>query len=240
MATSGYSGMIVSEGKENRTKKILLCIALLSIALHAATDQVVAVEDVSGGPISFSGSVHFQESADGQTRSRDGEVKGTNTSSREIIAISATVNATGGVIYHTHDFFTKKHGLMPGDSFFIPVVGMAHSDSPISEEVPPSAKATLVFVQFADGTFWGDQKAIDKITANRQQSEAMLRNLLDIYHTQGEKAFVNALKAHESGIAHAMQEHTPAHPDAFAVHLLDHYNQFGATATIENRFCAGI
>lgn len=212
--------------------KIVLCLALLSVKLQAATEQVITVEDVSGGPISFTGSIHFQ--TNDKSRSRDGTVKGTNMTSQEIIAISATVNAPGITAHYTHDFFSKAHGLMPGDSFSIPLIGTVNGDFSNASEEPLFVRAVLVFVQFADGTVWGDQKAADKMSANRQQSEVMLRNLLDIYQKQGEKGFVNALKSHESGISQAMKERVPSNPDAYAAHLLDYYNQFGATATIEN------
>jgi hypothetical protein len=211
---------------------MFLCAVVLSVGLYAQDDQTFPVEDVTSGPISFSGSLHFVSNSRGFVQ--QGAVKGINTSKREIIAVFARVDTPIVHFHYTHDFFSKSHGLSPGESFLIDLNGNEGGApyTPITQAM--TAKASLVFVQFADGSIWGDSAFANKLNANRQGMETVFRKLLDIYQHQGEKAFVAALEGHESGMSQAIKEHMPSNPDASALHLLDYYNQFGAAATITN------
>jgi hypothetical protein len=108
-----------------------------------------------------------------------------NTSTQEIIAVVIRSPAGGGgwsgVI--SHDFYFK-HGITPTEATAVD----AHDDG------RTYTSAELLFVQFADGSIWGDFKLAVDLLAQRKPQKAFLERVLLAYQSQGEQAFVDQLQ----------------------------------------------
>src|SRR5438477_12085137 len=62
-----------------------------------------------------------------------------------------------------------------------------------------SAVGAVLFVQFDDGTTWGDPTAGKELLAARPQKLAFLKNLVDTYYESGEDTFTALLNEPEPG-----------------------------------------
>jgi hypothetical protein len=213
-----------------------IIIVAFTLGLACAQEQraIVPVTDASSPQnlISFSGSVDFFERLAGSSRiyKEHGNVVGRNETSKNVLALVAIIRAAGfrgpgTEMLYRHDFFFKDHGLGPGDTFDIPI------DSNLSMKpfnvttLKSHADAELLFLQFDDGSTWGDQTIAESLIAQRGDVEAYLHRLLLTYTDHGDKAFVAAL-----------QDAPKAGESAFAVsqHLLTLYDQFGTPSTVDN------
>ncbi len=147
----------------------------------------------------------------------DNSITLTNSGQKEIIAVLVTASVPLGRFDYSHDYFAQAHGLAVG--------------STVTTKTPkPPTDIKVVFVQFADGTVYGDQTLMSAIAANRRQVASMLLDLVTTYETQGEAAFKNTLANYTTGIEH--EQHLPSRPKATASMIQSYYEQFGITQTI--------
>src|SRR4029077_14601171 len=58
---------------------------------------------------------------------------------------------------------------------------------------PQKVTASVLFVQYADGSFWGDKEEANTVLAVRKETIGRLMALASIYREKGETAFVDAL-----------------------------------------------
>ena len=115
-----------------------------------------------------------------------GEVTFTNTSGRNIVALEAatSVKCMRGrampTVYHYDRLFFQANGLAAGESISGPVEDMGDELFPrdISAAPTPShATVEIQFVQFEDGSTWGDSSMITQSRARRHEIESFLGQL---------------------------------------------------------------
>jgi len=111
-----------------------------------------------------------------------------NHSSKAILAMVAIVRATeedGGVIPCTSsmDYAFKTDALAPQEERFACMMGRPDEGVKVT-----SAVGAVLFVQFDDGTTWGDPTAGKELLAARPQKLAFLKNLVETYYESGEDA----------------------------------------------------
>ena len=86
------------------------------------------------------------------------------------------------------DYAFKGGVLAPQEESFACVMGTTDEGTKVR-----SVEAAVLFVQFDDGTTWGDPAAGKELLAARPQKLAFLRNLVETYYESGEDAFAALL-----------------------------------------------
>jgi hypothetical protein len=116
-----------------------------------------------------------------------------NNSSKAILAMVAIVRTTdehGDVVPCTSHMITllKKGVLAPQEERFACLVDPADEGAKVT-----SVDGAVLFVQFDDGTTWGDSAAGKELLAARPQKRAFLKTLVETYYESGEDAFAALL-----------------------------------------------
>ena len=116
-----------------------------------------------------------------------------NNSSEAILAMVAIVRTTvkhGGVSPCTShmDYAFKSGVLAPQEERFACLMGL-----PSKVQRVTSVVGAVLFVQFDDGTTWGDPIAGKELLAERPQKLAFLQNMVETYYESGEDAFATLL-----------------------------------------------
>jgi len=126
-------------------------------------------------------------------KATNGIVTFTNTGTVSIAAIVATTSTDGNVGLFRHDYYFNKSGFGPSDyQDFDMVVPAARAQGHI-----PQVSATVVFLQFADGSTWGDAQRpeVREMIAWRKAEKEAFQNLVAAYASGGDTAFQNAVSA---------------------------------------------
>lgn len=204
-----------------RPAPTLLCLVLMGCLNLLAAAQVVTLQvtDVSanGSPIHISGSVIVAESIESSARcqvvrasrcsvtSLQKNITMRNIGSRPIVAYVASLRGRTpngnfeGANYESDETFGAL--FVPGQTESWPSGGGTEVRPQPADLKPttPAAEARIVFVQFADGTTFGDAKAGEPLLLLRQQSLESLAQLDALYVTQGEQAFIQAAQQPGAG-----------------------------------------
>jgi hypothetical protein len=164
---------------EASMKKILLLFALSVPLSLAQTVQLTQPVQPPGNPapVTFTGQVACYPSPKGITY--EGNVTIANSSTKKIVAYSFTVKAqcpgaTVVSILDPHDMYFKSTIFSPGDTF--------PTDINFPMPANPAATASYLtvqpqFVQFEDGSVWGDQNVANDTFTKRQAVKLFLRKL---------------------------------------------------------------
>jgi hypothetical protein len=135
----------------------------------------------------------YQQFSNGMTRvTGAGPAAIKNISRQTIIAVVLKIDASCGTVgtrmTYVHDMIFKATGLSRGTKLQMPVdVDEAYS-SPVDFQ-SGTLTITPLFVQFEDGSTWGDAAYIQDFTANRADAVAWVNSLLGM----DDKSFVAAL-----------------------------------------------
>lgn len=182
----------------------LFCLFLLSqTSLGQQQASEVPVENVTeGSPLEATGKVLVQETVAGNevNSSWEGEnVVAKNISNKPILLLICSIGAVGpragyeGGVAMIMDFFFHKRMLEPGDTFPLGMgetglVGMVIN--PLDKARDPKAGFRVEFVQFLDGSTFGDPAIIAKEAfARRTTTLRALQKLDRTYSEQGEQEF---------------------------------------------------
>jgi len=158
-------------------------------------------------PIQVIGYVSFRDDPAVRIRYNfavNGMVK--NASKKGIVCWSVLFETNGGTapglnFTETHDYVFSGDVLLPGKSELVqsdPVqfgaaeVNGAPMSGPEEVDPPRTASARVRFVQFSDGSTWGDRDAADEIRLERAATLNRVQLLQRVYEDQGEKAFTDA------------------------------------------------
>jgi len=119
-----------------------------------------------------------------------------NNSSEGILAMVAVVSATDehGKVKRCHsnmDYAFKSGVLAPKEARFSCVLTDLYAEG--AKAKITSVEGAVRFVQFDDGTTWGDPDAGKALLAQRQQKLAFLQKLVETYYESGEDAFTALL-----------------------------------------------
>jgi len=190
-----------------------LTVLLLAMLAPVSFSQTQSVRDLSPSdcPISVKGTVSFSGAQGGRVPA---SIVAHNRSSKEVLALVATVDMTRPngepipyVLEHEY-FFREDHVTGAGADFEIasghfdvPVVVSEYVRTPDGKKFPglkyppphpPEVK--LVFVQFEDGSSWGDEKAGQAMIAERPTVMAYLKKLLSASDESGDVGVTSVLK----------------------------------------------
>jgi hypothetical protein len=134
---------------------------------------------------------------------QSGEWQGKNITSKEILAYVVEFEST-----HTrfaHDYYFKRQGIIPNglEDFELPPLPRLQKEPPI-----PMTGGKVLWVQFVDGTEWGEHALGEKLLSIRQPMLHLISQMIDAYGRGGEEGFSQYLAtaktsadATESGFA---------------------------------------
>ncbi|MGA9931608.1 MAG: hypothetical protein WBQ13_11715, partial [Terriglobales bacterium] len=169
------------------------------------------LRDISahGSAIHVGGNVTFQDNPAVVIRySYQVDAFAKNASKKQVLSWSVRFQTNGGSatglnLSYSHDYFFSGDVLAPGVSDSIqpsPIrFGRATvNGAPIAEDADSSRQATTAsarveFVQFTDGSTWGDSETEAEVFRERRETFHKLESLQGIYSEQGERAFLDAL-----------------------------------------------
>ena len=185
---------------------ILLASALAFGQKKARTFEVSDLS-ASDSPISFTGATKVLKTGTACV------VTAHNNSSKSLLAMVATADVATAhewdqPVTFQYDGFSKEVLIDPGLDFDVVDEGLYSGvESALVNgvwvETPPQkfachAKTKVLFVQFADGSTWGDYQTGKDVMARRAKNIALLSHLVDAYDIGGEAAFAAALVEPES------------------------------------------
>jgi hypothetical protein len=126
-------------------------------------------------------------------------VNGRNVSQKDIMFFTVVLRTpqgqTGATFNHDYYFKINGHGIQPGES--VTLNHMLSHRRALDESL---TEGTVAYIQFADGTSWGDPGIADAGTliANRPRLVELYEQALKAYNSGGEngvQAFLEAAKA---------------------------------------------
>jgi hypothetical protein len=187
-------------------KRAILLTVLLASAVSFGQKFDVSDLSSSDGPISFTGTTKILKTGTACV------VTAHNNSSHSLMAVRITTDAATShewdqPVEFQYDGFFKESGIAPGLDFDVVDEG-AYSAvertyvngslvEPPSPNFPCHAKAKVLFIQFEDGSDWGDYEIKKDVMARRAKNMATLARLVEAYDTSGQAAFDAALNEPE-------------------------------------------
>jgi hypothetical protein len=187
-----------------KMKRALLLAVLLASALAFGQKFDVSDLSASDSPISFTGTTKTLKTGTACV------VTAHNDSGQSLLAVRVTADVATRYdwdqpVTFRYDGFFKESGIPSGLDF--DVVDES-ADSAVdrsyvngSRVEPPSpnfachAKVKVLFIQFEDGSTWGDNETKKDVTARRAKNMATLTHLVEAYDSGGQAAFDAALGA---------------------------------------------
>jgi hypothetical protein len=196
-----------------KTLKVIMVAAVFATALRAFPRQVtipLMLGQSANCPITLSGTVlYVDDKPEPLPYSFRVTINATNVSSNEILAVIVNTKITGNFKIELQStrkedyFFHDKLIGVKTSVQFEDDAGPFGSPRPKIDQLPkPSeAIATVVFVQFADGSTWGDAAAGREMLLDRARELSELKQLAEVYDAKGNAEFVTALENRSSGNA---------------------------------------
>lgn len=187
-------------------KPAIACVLLLAPTLAFAQKFDVSDLSASDSPISFTGTTKILKTGTACV------VTAHNNSSQSLLAVRATADVATRYAYDQpvtfeYDGFFKESGITPGLDFDVVDEGMysgeerTYVNGVLVEPPPPNfachANVKVLFLQFEDGSTWGDYEAKKDVMARRAKNVTILTHLVEAYDTGGQTAFDAALNAPE-------------------------------------------
>jgi hypothetical protein len=131
-----------------------------------------------------------------------GDIDLKNVSTQPIILMVARIDVISGLpvdlnYSENEDYFFESKILQPGSAAKLRQV-LSKFGEPQGSRNPlvvtkPSARARTIFVQFLDGSTWGETAAAKQPLWDRRESLRRLEILEENYRTQGEEGFLKSL-----------------------------------------------
>jgi hypothetical protein len=166
-------------------RTLFVVLALMAASTMYAQPEAATVYNTrSNAPVTVSGNVNCSENS-----IASGELTFTNTSTRNIVELEATarvkcMRGAGQLIrYHHNGLFFQTHGLASGESV---IKAVPEADEQLPRFDPGGAPAVprvdveILFVQFEDGSTWGDASVIRDLRVRRKSIEALLGRLASV------------------------------------------------------------
>ena len=206
-AVDSPAGREQASGLKMKRANILTILLASALAFGQKKAQTFEVSDLSASdsPISFTGTTKSLKTGTACV------VTAYNNSSQSLLAVRVTVNAATRYgdqpVTFRYDGFFKESGITPGLDFDVVDEGMyaneerTYVNGVLVEPPPPNfvchAKVKVEFIQFEDGSIWGDYETKKDVTARRAKNIAILTHLVEAYDTGGQTAFDAALNEPE-------------------------------------------
>ena len=103
-------------------------------------------------------------------------VNAKNVSSKEVLAFDIVFNGSFGA---SRDFYMGDEGFMPESTEVVTEIAE-------DQTLPPTLQARVLWVQFADGTEWGDHTAGIGVLMNRKAYRDFMAQVVNTYSTGGD------------------------------------------------------
>lgn len=198
--------------------KLLAAVGcFLGLALTALATVTIPVVDRSPTdcPFSYSGTVTLLEHVglDNTYEGYAGDLVVQNNSGKAVVAVVSTVlvhysNGLNATQEDTEENFWTPTADLPGQKFTIPLSAVrpnALTEKPVSGRTaesmglrpqPPSVEVIPHWVQFADGSIWGDKQnlQVQETLGRRRKDIDTMRRLTNMYDTQGPEAFAREVE----------------------------------------------
>lgn len=215
----------------NTVKNIICVLILCLVALAAETIPLVDKSD-PGSPIENEGIVTLTEwTADGKAfMSMQSDWKSTNISQKPILALMETMrvqyaNGHSESVTQEHDAFFHPRTVSPGE--VLPMVsgpaGTKVIDEKYSKPATPVCEVAVRWVQFADGTVFGDEKYAQHLLELRKGIWGVLAHLNEVYTTKGAEEFLKELN----------KGYPDPHVDGYIEHLRRFQNEHTTDETYQ-------
>jgi hypothetical protein len=153
----------------------------------------------------------------------------TNISQKRIVAFVQTVSihSSGGQVReHGQEYeeFFYTQTFEPGDSIDLSRrLGQWAAEAGRPQDAPPPCEVTLRWVEFADGTTFGDPDYARELLARRERVLSTFLHLSHVYEQQGAEQFERELQEHIS----------PPLADSFIEDLRERQKKDGTQATVD-------
>lgn len=183
-----------------------LCLFLLSQVSRSQQKEIdVPFDDttVSGSPFEVSGKLSVRETVAGNEvqSSWEENVTAKNISQKPIVLLVGILDAVGphsdGGYALIMDQFFSQHVIEPGDTVPLATGTTGRGScciNPLDKPRDPKAGFRVEFVQFLDGSTFGDPVSAKDALASRTLTRNFLRKLADTYSEQGEQKFEAQVK----------------------------------------------
>ena len=187
-----------------------LCSCILATCIAAfSANNTLLLKDASeaGSPLQNVGTVNIGDLSAGHAPAYDAKWSVRNASTKPIVALiqSVAIEYRGRVIVKTQEQYERffwPQLLNPVETIsFDSTNGFVTSSSAKlldhgADDVvaPPRCKITTLWVQFSDGTTFGDGKYAETLLKDRQATLNALTQLKDLYDKQGSSAFLYELQ----------------------------------------------
>lgn len=176
---------------------VLLCLVLPGLA---QTVETVPITDRSapGSPLQVTGNVTFTDRLSGNSvvSSSEYELKATNVSGKGIVFMSVRfreAGTRGGGILHNIQFdnFFRDEEIAPDETFVLDRspggIRTVCCINPLQSGTDPVAELSVLYVEFADGSTYGDKSEAASILTRRS---LIAKRLGELDAVRGNEAFV--------------------------------------------------
>jgi hypothetical protein len=189
---------------EIRAKVMCLILLLSATIAGAQQEKAIPIMEVSeaGAPVRITGLVTARDQPSEATRySFEGNLDLINASRKPILLIVARVDVVSTLpislsYSEEDDYFFEPKILQPGSTTKLQRILGEFGEpqrSHASFASEPSARARILFVQFLDGSTWGDPESAERLLRNRKLSVNQLETLEEDYQREGKEVFQKAL-----------------------------------------------
>lgn len=208
----------------------LLCLCVAAIG----EETVVPLVDSSapGSPLANVGTAALSEAVAGEwiQMHHTEQWAARNVSSKPIVAVVESVivhyaNGANSSGFYEHETFFFPQMVMPGQEIqFTSVPPITTNKMPVAlaSSRPASAEVTAKWVQFADGTTFGDASYAANLLGTRALIMQQLKRLWDVYSVSGPDQFAVILR-----------RRTDTAADGYLDHLRDVLNKQGTQAAVD-------
>jgi len=179
----------------------IVALSVYFFACSMVVGQTISISDDSppGSPISITGTMTFRDSL-----KIDCSITGHNHSSKSIITSAVEVKLTrpsgepGQLLFQRDHFFKPLTISLPKSDFLItPECEMGTELDVPRRPTNPEAHAKVVFLQFDDGSTWGNPKIGQNLMEQRAEVLAYLQSLKSAYTNGGPAGLEQALEKNQ-------------------------------------------
>jgi hypothetical protein len=174
-------------GQAERVMKLTILLALCLFYVATASAQTTNLTDVSDAdnPFELSGTVSITNSKAAFA------VQGKNVSNKDIILYRVELV---GINVNDHDYYFQSHSIMSGDVANVLVPTALDINTMLQNpQALDKPQMRVIYVQFGDGTDWGDKTVGMSLRAKRPILTAALNSWLAAYKSGGDTALQEAL-----------------------------------------------
>lgn len=180
---------------------LLLFVILCACSISLALKKEIAIADKSskGSPVAISGVMLYSDEGPPQTPysiqyRQTAKNIGTKPILLLVVGDRTMANEEESADQYSNDFFFSGGALDPNKSMDVSILGPNTGPPHEADYLPRfSPNAQVEYVEFVDGTHWGDPESARDAYASRNLTLDELHKLSDAYQRAGDEAFVAEL-----------------------------------------------